>query len=51
MDGDDEKLSGCKVWVLPNGISPCNKHITELVDIVKPLIRELVEDANLVSTY
>ena len=34
--------------VLPNGVAPSNKVIVELIDIVKPLIRGLVEDANLV---
>jgi proteasome activator subunit 3 (PA28 gamma) len=46
-----DDLSGTKVLVLPNGIAPCNKHVVELIEVVKPLIRQLVEDANLVSLY
>lgn len=40
---------GTKVMVLTNGIVPMNKHLFELVGIVKPHIRQLVEDSNLVS--
>jgi proteasome activator subunit 3 (PA28 gamma) len=48
---DFDGLSGTKVLVLPNGISPCNKHVVELIEIVKPLIRQLVEDANLLKMW
>lgn len=41
--------AGSRVLVLPFGVAPCNEHIVELIDIVKPLIRQLVEDTNLVS--
>lgn len=42
-------IQGSKVLVLPNGVVTVNKKLTELIGVVKPLIRELVEDANLVS--
>ena len=45
---DCDGLTGTKVLVLPNGVAPCNKHVVELIETVKPLIRQLVEDANLV---
>lgn len=44
-----ESLVGTKVLVLPNGVVPSNKFIIELIDEIKPLIQELVEDANMVS--
>lgn len=46
---DNDGVSGTKVMALPNGLVPCNKHLCELVHIVKPHIRQLVVDANLVS--
>jgi len=48
---DCDGISGTKVLVLPNGISPSNKHVVELIAIVKPLIRQLVEDANLLKMW
>jgi len=48
---DNDGISGTKVLVLPNGISPCNKYVVELIEIVKPLIRQLVEDANLLKMW
>jgi len=48
---DYDGVSGTKVLVLPNGISPCNKFVVELIEIVKPLIRQLVEDANLLKMW
>lgn len=40
---------GTKVMILPNGPVPCNKSLCELIHLVKPHIRQLVEDSNLVS--
>lgn len=40
---------GTKVMVLPNGAVPTNKHLASLIEDVKPHIRKLVEDSNLVS--
>ena len=45
----DQVPSGTKVMILPNGPVPCNKPIDELLHIVKPYIRQLLEDSNLVS--
>ncbi|KAK9692870.1 Proteasome activator pa28 alpha subunit [Popillia japonica] len=42
---------GTKVMALPNGTSPSNKHIQDLVGIVKPHIRKLVEDSNLLKMW
>lgn len=42
-------VDGTKVYILPNGSVPCNKPLSDLIHIVKPHIRELVEDSNLVS--
>ena len=51
-EADDGLLgatTGTKVFALTSGPVPCNTKITNLIDIVKPHIRQLVEDANLVS--
>lgn len=45
----DQLPSGTKVMVLPNGSVPCNKPLCDLLHIVKPYIRQLLEDSNLVS--
>ena len=39
---------GTRVMAITNGQVPCNKHLCDLVKIVKPHIRQLVEDTNLV---
>lgn len=43
--------SGTKVLALPTGSVTCNKPICELIKIVKPFIRELVEDSNLLKMW
>lgn len=40
---------GSKVMILPSGSVPTNKNLVELIEEVKPHIRKLVEDSNLVS--
>lgn len=42
---------GTKVMILPNGPVPCNKSLCELIHLVKPHIRQLVEDSNLVGVH
>lgn len=42
-------IEGTRVYALPNGTVPCNKPLSDLIHLVKPHIRELVEDSNLVS--
>lgn len=42
---------GSRVLILSYGSVRCNKHIVELIDIVKPLIRQLVEDTNLLKMW
>lgn len=49
LDNNAEETSGTKVMVLPNGPVPCNKKLCDLIYIVKPYIRQLLEDSNLVS--
>jgi hypothetical protein len=34
---------------MTNGLVPCNKHLCDLVFQVKPHVRQLVEDSNVVS--
>ena len=49
LDHRLEDVSGTKVMILPNGLVPCNKPLCDLIHIVKPYIRQLLEDSNLVS--
>ncbi|XP_044261832.1 proteasome activator complex subunit 3 isoform X1 [Tribolium madens] len=42
---------GTKVMVLPSGAVPTNKHLVELVELVKPHIRKLVEDSNTMKMW
>lgn len=46
-----ESGGGTKVHALPMGRVECNKEISELVFIVKPIIRSLVEDSNLLKMW
>lgn len=43
--------SGTKVMVLPNGRVECNTPICDLIKVVKPVIRTLVEDSNLLKMW
>jgi len=45
------QVSGTKVLALPNGVSPCNPFISEIVSIVKPRVIQLVEDANTIKMW
>ncbi|VEN40806.1 unnamed protein product [Callosobruchus maculatus] len=49
----DERISdvGTKVMILPTGSVPTNKHLVDLVEQVKPHIRRLVEDSNLMKMW
>ncbi|XP_069677079.1 proteasome activator complex subunit 3 isoform X3 [Periplaneta americana] len=50
VDSESE-VPGTKVMALPSGTVACNKHLCELVHVVKPHIRQLVEDANLLKMW
>lgn len=52
-DADDAERTTCgtKVWALPSGPVHCNKPISDLITIVKPVIRKLVEDSNLLKMW
>lgn len=41
---DNPLVSGTKVMYLPSGSVPCNAPLCEMIKIVKPIIRKLVED-------
>lgn len=47
----DEPVAGTKVLALPSGPVTCNKAICDLITIVKPVIRKLVEDSNLLKMW
>ena len=47
----DSMTVGTKVLVLPDGVVTSNKFIVELINEIKPLIGELVEDTNLLKMW
>ena len=51
MKNQSKPTDGSRVLILPYGTVRCNKHIVELIDIVKPLVRQLVEDTNLLKMW
>lgn len=42
---------GTKVMILPSGSVKCNEPICEIISVVKPVIRGLVEDSNLLKMW
>jgi len=44
-------VSGSKVVLLPNGVSPCNSIVAQMISQIKPKIVELVESANLLKMW
>jgi len=51
-EGDDFSLvSGSKVVLLPQGTSPCNAVVADMIAKIKPKIVELVEAANLLKMW
>ncbi|XP_045498387.1 proteasome activator complex subunit 3 isoform X1 [Colias croceus] len=44
-------IEGTRVYALPNGSVPCNKPLCDLIHLVKPHIRELIEDSNLLKMW
>lgn len=51
VDDDGSDVPGTRVYSLPNGSVHCNKPLCDLIHIVKPRIRQLVEDSNLVWNF
>ena len=51
IDNSIDNTSGTKVMVLPHGPVPCNKPLCDLIHIVKPYIRQLLEDSNLLKMW
>ncbi|KAH8315975.1 hypothetical protein KR074_009818 [Drosophila pseudoananassae] len=47
----DVLVSGQPVLALPSGTVPCNKPLCEMIKVVKPIIRKLVEDSNLLKMW
>lgn len=48
---DFSHVSGSKVVLLPNGVSPCNSIVAQMISQIKPKIVELVESANLLKMW
>ncbi|XP_055371230.1 proteasome activator complex subunit 3 [Condylostylus longicornis] len=44
-------IPGTKVMALPNGSVPCNQPLCDMIKLVKPIIRTLVEDSNLLKMW
>ncbi|KAJ2952551.1 hypothetical protein O0L34_g6872 [Tuta absoluta] len=44
-------LECTQVYTLPNGPSPCNRHLSCLINTVKPHFRQLVEDTNTLKMW
>jgi proteasome activator subunit 3 (PA28 gamma) len=44
-------VQGTKVMILPTGTVKCNTSICDIIKIVKPIIRSLVEDSNLLKMW
>ncbi|CAG0901610.1 unnamed protein product [Darwinula stevensoni] len=44
-------VPGTNVYVLPCGTVPANDEIVQMINVVKPLVRQLVEDANLLKIW
>lgn len=42
---------GTKVMILPSGTVKCNMPICDIIKLVKPIIRSLVEDSNLLKMW
>lgn len=52
IDADDfSHVSGSKVVLLPQGTSPCNSIVSDMITKIKPKIVELVESANLLKMW
>lgn len=51
LSNDVSEFQGTKVLLLPNGTVPSNHHIVEVVELVKPRIQQLVEDANVLKMW
>ncbi|XP_014211582.1 proteasome activator complex subunit 3 isoform X3 [Copidosoma floridanum] len=51
LENSIDETPGTKVMILPNGLVPCNKPLCDLIVIVKPYIRQLLEDSNLLKMW
>lgn len=47
----EDNVSGTTVLGLPGGTVPCNKPLCDMIKVVKPIIRKLVEDSNLLKMW
>ncbi|XP_050310296.1 proteasome activator complex subunit 3 isoform X2 [Anthonomus grandis grandis] len=51
LSSNDSSKESSKMMVLPSGSVPTNKNLVELVETVKPQIRKLMEDSNLMKMW
>lgn len=50
-EADNNVSTGTKVLAIPSGTVFCNQPICDLIKVVKPVIRKLVEDSNLLKMW
>lgn len=48
---DVDSIAGSKVIYLPNGSIPTNKEISGLIQVLKPIIRQLVDHTNMLKMW
>lgn len=48
---DSNTMTGAKVMCLPSGSVACNGPLCEMIKIVKPIIRKLVEDCKCFQSF
>ncbi|KAI1731804.1 proteasome activator pa28 beta subunit domain-containing protein [Ditylenchus destructor] len=48
---NDKIATGTPVYGFKNGTVPCNAKLAEMIEIVKPLLREAVEDVNKIKIW
>ncbi|KAJ8676108.1 hypothetical protein QAD02_011894 [Eretmocerus hayati] len=51
LENNVDQTPGTKVMILPSGPVPCNKQLSDLLQIAKPYIRQLLEDSNLLKMW
>jgi len=50
-DGELNALAGTKVVAFVNGVVPSNKRLLELINVVKPIVRDVVETVNKIKMW
>lgn len=51
IDMDVNSTTGTKVFSFPSGMALSNKRLSKLINVLKPTIKQLVEDSNIVRHF